>query len=1732
MAGKGINFVVAVDNKKADEAIKQLQQSFKRMESQLRGISGNIDGTMDKSAQSVNKLGKAVKSTTTKITADMKSIAKSMLGFQAFTQAQAYLVGFIGEVGRFNKAMKEVSTISSQVAGDIEGYSQKVREMISQIPVGAEESAKALYQIESASHHGADALNILQQSAKAAIGGVTDTATAADAITTILNAYHMDASKAQAVSDKLFMTVRNGKTTWNELAHSIANVAPAAASYGVSLDEMLAAIATMTKQGVQTANAVTQLNAVITAGTSALGDGAFRSRSFADAIAMIEHAANGSDLALKAELGNVRAMRAVFTLGGDSAKLFSSDLNDISNSAGAASSAYDKMSSTLGAQQKLLKNNLTNLISDFVGSANSSLKNVVMYINKAFDSGEAQKFLRAMKELVVIYGAYKATIITTTAVQKLHNRIMEETRVVLSLNKLEMRRTDIVVKAVTASEAKQIAVTQMLKRSWQSFTATLLSNPVMWVVAAITALVYATYKVVTADNAAEVAQKSLNRQIDSYNKKVDEANNKTNEFISTIRDQNKTLYQQEKAYKDLIKQRGIFAKYSIDDLKKMSQDEIDKLLNQSSQDEELRLREKQIQALQDMITLSQRNPIDNAINNMLYVDDIDKQYGLTGTAFSVADIYHNDISTWNGMFNEGYQAQWQAILAQNLAYLTQMKQQIADANVTEALVPQANELKGYYDTAKKAVDVYLDAVNKIPEAERDGSKEVAKLANTASDSMNTIRNTILRKKAELQATLAKNPTDIMVKTQIDNLDKVMADINNLATLIKNGGQPWAFDVLVNFRKGQTQFDPTQFNGLDFKNKGIGQSAFTNTNNGTMFGAGGLDFGFMPQVDTAAGTGTTNTPTAEETYKQQIEAEKRRQKEEQRRQREEAKRERENRKKFRDEQRKEEREYKKPREDWDASQSLQEAENALLPEGKAKASEKALNDYNNTLEKINREYQDIRKQRYSNALAEWQEDNPDWAKNGMQFGKTIDDFPLTDIEQEAWDKRNEVARQAYEKQLKEIEVADMQYMLDYLKQYGTMQEQRLATTEEYNEKIAKSNNEWEKKSLTQERDKTIAQSNAKALAMDIDWSATFEGVGNVLGDIAKETLVKVEEYMKTDEFKNLSAENKKTYTDLQKKLKDETGGNSTSPFNFKIWDTIAENVRAYQESVSLLSEKTEAHTQAVSEIEQAQEELKKATTATARELAQTKVNTAKDKVDATAKEQTDAQQKKDDAQQILTDNTNKASQGMQNFSNYLNEMSNGSLFGFANGISKLITSLGKGSDGVGKSLGELAGKIGGLIGAILQIIDALGDDPKGFIDGILNKVATVIESILSQLPEIVLSIIKDAGKIIKGALSGVAGMFGVKDIFSVGGNASRVNKEENRLNKALDRVTTALDKLREQLDDSKGGWETISAGEEALKAAQDKQELLSKKLENRMGYTKSHHSNTYYLRDTMNTEDYDKISNVVGRDVRSVDDIYDMSPEEMAKVRANAATVWDKLVTTGKYDWEEYWDAVADAGTDITDIQNEIKEKLTSTTFDSVYDGFRDMLQNMDSSLQDFSDDASEMIYKALMNNFVADEYKDKLKTWYDKMADYLKDQNGDLTKKQISELTDEYTTMAKNAQSQRDMIAKITGYTGESSQQGTSKGFSGMNQDTAEELNGRFSALQVSGEQIATMTRNSVEHLINIGANINIGVTILDDIRSLQAVANSYLSDIVNYTKPLRLFEEKIDRLITNTNNL
>ncbi|MFB0523914.1 MAG: phage tail tape measure protein [Phycisphaerae bacterium] len=175
------------------------------------------------------------------------------------------VIDSIKEFASFEKQMAMVSTmLDDQAMHLMPQYTGQIRDMAKKFGEGTETMAKGLYDILSASIAPSKAMDVLRVSIKAAKAGMTDTGIAADAITTILNSYRWEAEQAAQISDKLFAIVKRGKTTFADLAPNIGKVAALAAQANLSFDELGAAIATLTRSGLQTELAMTGLRSIIT----------------------------------------------------------------------------------------------------------------------------------------------------------------------------------------------------------------------------------------------------------------------------------------------------------------------------------------------------------------------------------------------------------------------------------------------------------------------------------------------------------------------------------------------------------------------------------------------------------------------------------------------------------------------------------------------------------------------------------------------------------------------------------------------------------------------------------------------------------------------------------------------------------------------------------------------------------------------------------------------------------------------------------------------------------------------------------------------------------------------------------------------------------------------------------------------------------------------------------------------------------------------------------------------------------------------------------------------------------------------------------------------------------------------------------------------------------------------------------------------------------------------------
>lgn len=364
----------------------------------------------------------------------------------------------------FESHMREVTTISDKVSTHLDGYKAKIIDLSATVPVAATESASALYQIVSAGHDGADGMTLLETAARAAVAGVTETATAADGITSILNAYQKSASEAENVSDMMFTAVRLGKTTFGELAAYIAQVTPTAAAYGVEMDQVLAAIATLTKSGVPTAQAVTRIRQAIVATSKVLGDGAFDNRSLQEALTEVAAMAGGSESKLRALVPEIEAVNGVLGLTGINAETAAAHLDEMTRAGGATQKAFEQQMKDANKQIELLKNNL---LATFYGMGDAALDAVgglAEMLNEAFATGAMDKMIATVGTLVVAYGTYRTQLLLTAAAKHaLENaRYDEEARQLAGLLTKEQQRALGITNLTRLTKEQAIAVREKI----------------------------------------------------------------------------------------------------------------------------------------------------------------------------------------------------------------------------------------------------------------------------------------------------------------------------------------------------------------------------------------------------------------------------------------------------------------------------------------------------------------------------------------------------------------------------------------------------------------------------------------------------------------------------------------------------------------------------------------------------------------------------------------------------------------------------------------------------------------------------------------------------------------------------------------------------------------------------------------------------------------------------------------------------------------------------------------------------------------------------------------------------------------------------------------------------------------------------------------------------------------------------------------------------------------------
>lgn len=762
------------------------------------------------------------------------------------------------------------------------------------------------------------------------------------------------------------------------------------------------------------------------------------------------------------------------------------------------------------------------------------------------------------------------------------------------------------------------------------------------------------------------------------------------------------------------------------------------------------------------------------------------------------------------------------------------------------------------------------------------------------------------------------------------------------------------------------------------------------------------------------------------------------------------------------------------------------------------------DFDKEKERIKRGYEDIKTTKIEAAKKAW-EANPKTRDKQFQYSPGDSRFAYTEAEQKNKQAQEDAALFNYTSKVREQSATDRQALNDYLKEYGTFNEKKLAVALEYAEKIRKATSEGERKKLAADQTRAEGKTKADQLKSEIDWSTVFSDLGFILKSQLTESLSKMREYRDTDEFKRLDLIEQKTVleaiSEAEKRL---STGLDSLDFN-----QLGQNINRYERELVKLKTATEADAKAQANVKTAADALalaQKKGAAAEITHAQTLLTAAQAAAEGTAQAVKDAQSNVQKAAAKVRDGASAMMNALSGVSEGLSDLSGGSLKGAWEGLTKIDKALNHGKitesitnavaklftskeakDGikgattnllqneqvqktVAKALGKaFEGKgdiVSMIIGAILSILDVLkeqgiGGLVGGLIDAILEAIGGLLKNILSGkfLAQIGKALYDGIGSILNAITFG-----GFKSWFGASGNSKEVNSLIDRLTASNESLQKAIDNLRARMEKT-GGDKATDIYDQTLKALKEKSENNRAMLEAKMGYHAAHHSNDYYIGKSFNGEDFRrmerKIKENLGHDVRlnGVSDIWRLSSEELAQLR-ELGDIWKKITSEGKYDQNQWLNDYIDDYKEINELQDAWRESITGTTFDSVRNSLNALLGDYTKGTADALKSVDDMFKAAINRSLSSGEYYDKLEGWYKKFSEAMR---GGLTKGETAELRELYNQYYKEMTARRDKAYKAAGIdpTEGTTQSGRSGAFETMTQDQGTKLEGLFTSGQL-----------------------------------------------------------------------
>lgn len=1278
---------------------------------------------------------------------------------------------------------------------------------------------------------------------------------------------------------------------------------------------------------------------------------------------------------------------------------------------------------------------------------------------------------RKVGEVVMVaataYGTYKAVLMAVSALQVLNNRILQQAVVEKTLAAaagINLSNAE----AVAAARTKFLTLAQQgLTTALKETAAATLLNPYVLMAAAITSLVYTIYKFSTAASAAEAAENALAKSLDDTNSKLDERNHKLQDLIRIIQSAESTDLQKQLAFDELSKiAPSITEVYnSVEKLAKADLSQVNQQLNELSDEKRGETLRKQVEELNKI---------------------------LSGVAISqkglLKDKYGLDLS-WTSGWKD-----WQDAtinlrdgLLKQLSEIEEAKEKIAvptkiDVELAKDKYEQSKEQLDYLSKFALAMknDIEKKPTN-IPFEGRNAEKVIVEL----EDKVNNLKKE--QEEHPIQFTADK-------KKALDKYQELLGDIKRWKdTAWKQG--TFTIPVEIQFKMKQLQDETDKAKGHFNYVTGKYEEANKDESYAAAKKQAKINYQAAVKAEKEARKGSNKDW---ENAKEDLDAKKK--------------------------------VYEKY---WGSISEAASKANKTITNAKKRAEEqrKAQEELSNTLKELIQKNTDdeisIMREGtekklkeidndYKKRIAEIKKQEIEFKKKNKEAGKASS---LTKEQSKALSDAKYLANLDKEQKIREVnkEASDKEQndLYEYLKEYGSVQQQKLAITQEYADKIAKAENVYQKATLANQRDNELKKLDTSDVFEQIDWENVFADLSSHTKEYLVSLRAQLQSLLKSGKLTDVSDISK-----VQEKINDINAEISKQGGIFDFIGTKQqENIRRINEAKEAQEALNSAKLQEA-DIEKQYEKALKQANHKAVDLGVRAIG------DDTAGIQSN----------IDKSGIDKSTQEYKEMSSILAKLAvlEGKLANARKKTAKATAEAKNKEDAARKST---KAQISDWFSDAQELISQKGIDqlPDLFsslgMDGASNKAAqglTAFNDAAGAAADFM------SGNYIGALSKGISAVQGFSSVLGIGAdNTAKMQDKIDELNQRNEVLASCLEELNDTLQSTNsiaGAQDVYKESVELIKAQEKNASDAMKAEANKHGTWRSSLNSSVNDNRTWK-KDMEEVSKILGKTVKSSKDFLSLSSEEMKKIRDTDKDLFMSILNEyrkeggkgGRSDKlpsmiQDYIDKYADA---INDLNEQMSEKYTQMSFEDMKSNFFDALMDMDKDAEDFSDDFSKYLMKSVLNAKIGDLLDKDLKEFYDEWSKLAED---GLSETEIDYLNNKWDTIVNKGLKFRDEASKVTGYTGSSSQTATSGGWQSMGQETADELNGRFTALQIAGESISASMITAVaqmETIISTGISTNGAVT---EIRNMMMMTNSYLEDMVKYAKiTYSEFGSKID---------